>query len=140
MTLLVAAAVNWLGCWAFSVLYALWLWRLSGDAEYFGVMRWRGFFPVLAFGIVSKKSWFGRIWKKFAGHGLLGAVLLRVSKFDTQKAECVIAHELRHHEQQLALGFVFHVLYAVFHLIYGYEKNPFEVDARRAEQRPLPIA
>lgn len=41
-----------------------------------------------------------------------------------------VNHEKIHLKQQLELLILpFYILYAIFHLIYGYDKNPFEKEA-----------
>lgn len=41
-----------------------------------------------------------------------------------------INHEKIHHRQQLEMLLIFfYIFYGIFHLIYGYRKNPFEQEA-----------
>lgn len=44
-----------------------------------------------------------------------------------------LRHEYRHHQQAEAWGFLFRPAYAVCELLFGYDANPFEADARAAE-------
>ena len=43
-------------------------------------------------------------------------------------------HELRHVDQWLVFGLTLPIAYLLNLAIFGYERNPFEVDARRAER------
>ncbi|MGH7551835.1 MAG: eCIS core domain-containing protein [Longimicrobiales bacterium] len=47
--------------------------------------------------------------------------------------ERLLTHELEHVRQWRRQPFLFPVLYAWNHLRFGYESNPYEVEARRAE-------
>jgi hypothetical protein len=52
----------------------------------------------------------------------------------TQLAGRDINHEKIHHKQQLELIIIpFFLVYLVLHLIYGYKKNPFEIEAYQNE-------
>lgn len=46
----------------------------------------------------------------------------------------LLRHELAHVRQWQANPWTFPVLYAINHLRYGYHDNPYEVEARQAEQ------
>ena len=52
-----------------------------------------------------------------------------------------VRHELKHVEQYRQRGaMLFILLYLWYWLQYGYYHNPFEVEARQAEELPHPIA
>jgi len=44
------------------------------------------------------------------------------------------AHEQKHREQQARDGFLFLPKYVAFHVRFGYDRNPYEVEAREAEK------
>jgi hypothetical protein len=50
----------------------------------------------------------------------------------------LLRHELEHVKQWRAQPLLFPVRYALGHLRYGYDDNPFEVEARAAEHRAPP--
>ena len=136
---LIGFAINWVGMFAFSWAYCgILLW--AGDLRLEGWVKWRGWFPVARFRLISTKSWFARAWQNWYGHALLGCMIHRDEKgeFDNEFVEEVIVHELRHNVQQLILGLVFYLAYGVASLVAlirgknGYLDNWFEVDARAA--------
>lgn len=52
-------------------------------------------------------------------------------------AERVLRHEEKHVDQWRRFGLMgFLSRYLWYHFRYGYDRNPFEVEARRAESRP----
>lgn len=47
----------------------------------------------------------------------------------------VLKHELSHLEDDIRFGLILsRVIYCIFHVVYGYKNNPFEIKARRAEK------
>ena len=73
--LLIAIAVNWIGMYLLCSVYALWLAKVSKDTVFEGWIWWRGFVPFARWRLVSKKSWFAKLWDGFYGHGLLGHMI-----------------------------------------------------------------
>jgi hypothetical protein len=59
-----------------------------------------------------------------------------VSEEEVLKSPKWIKHENRHKEQYAEYGFFkFLVKYIYYSIRYGYEDNPFEIDARKAEEK-----
>ena len=73
---------------------------------------------------------YGRKWVRFTGHD---AIVLYPYVFFREKfpPADLIKHELVHVKQVQRLGwFKFYFLYLWYSIRYGYENNPFEVEAR----------
>ena len=134
---LIAAGINWIGCYILCSLYCLWLRFISHDVTFEGWIIWRGFFPIARWRLISKKSWFARMWDRFYGHGLLGHIIHRdePGKQDDKFVEITIVHEVRHTVQQLILGSIFYIIYGIDFLFNGYQNVWFEKDARNAAEK-----
>lgn len=133
-------AVNWGILFVASWFYVGWLWLLSGDVEFEGWMVWRNLIPVARFRLVSTKSWYARLWKKFYGMGLFLVVVHRDERGpdDDFIVERVLVHEMRHVLQFLCLGLLGWYLYLAHAVIlwitdkgHPYFDNMFERDADR---------
>ena len=87
---------------------------------------------------VNTSSRFWRWYVRDGGWGAttLGWCILFASDADVRP---LAVHERRHVAQNLVLGPAFMPVYALLWLVYGYERNPFERDARAAEGE-LPLA
>jgi len=135
--LLIGVASNWIGCYILCSIYCLWLRFISHDVTFEGWIYWRGFIPIARWRLISKKSWFAKLWDKFYGHGLFGHIIHRdePGSRDDEFVEETIVHEIRHSIQQLILGCIFFIMYAINYLITGYHKVWFEKDARDATAR-----
>ena len=53
---------------------------------------------------------------------------------DVELTTRLLRHELAHVRQWRAQPFTFPIRYVLEHLRHGYERNPFEIEARAAEQ------
>jgi len=58
-----------------------------------------------------------------------------VEKLKYAKDEALMEHEYTHVQQERELGVMFAPLYYIFHWTLGYEDNPFEIDAEKAEAK-----
>ncbi|KKM97705.1 hypothetical protein LCGC14_1165230 [marine sediment metagenome] len=129
---------NWIGSLLLTWLYVGTL-LLTKDVSFEGWIFWRGWYPIARFRLISKHSWFAKIWSKFYGHALFGAIIHRDEEgpWDDLFVVDTIVHELRHCFQQL-LGLVFYLLYGLDYVRLvamgkdGYYNNWFERDARQA--------
>jgi hypothetical protein len=73
------------------------------------------------------------VGKEYDAMSLLCFIFIADDK--SRDNEVLIRHEKIHFYQQLELLFVFQwILYGIFHLIYGYDKNPFEREAYENEK------
>jgi hypothetical protein len=53
-----------------------------------------------------------------------------------ENSQWLIRHELKHIEQMQRDGwFTFHIMYFYYLLKYGYYENPYEIEARNAENK-----
>lgn len=55
---------------------------------------------------------------------------------DENPSRETLRHEYRHAQQHGAWGFLFAPAYALCDLVFGYDENPFEEDARAYARRP----
>ena len=81
-------------------------------------------------------------WTLYFAQGEATTNAITLSKDTTyySESECVVnsdrawqRHENKHKEQWRRDGILFPFIYIYRHLKYGYENNPYEVDARNAE-------
>jgi hypothetical protein len=137
----IGIGINWLGAWAISWAYALWLWEVSCDVSFEGWIFWRGWFPIARFRLISRYSWYAKLWEKFYGMGLFGVIIHRDQPGlqDDAYVEKTIVHELRHNLHGLVLGILQWVAYGLnaavlwaFTDMDPYRDVWFETDARRA--------
>jgi hypothetical protein len=141
MILLSIFAINWIAPFILSWAYALWLWKFSHDMEFKGWIRVGGIFPVAKFRLISKKSWYAKLWQDWYGMGFMGIVLYRDEPgiYDDAFVKMTLIHEPRHCLQGYILGLLFWILYVVDLLLiyffiparHPYLDNWFERDARR---------
>ena len=133
---------NWLGSLLFTWSYVGIL-LLTKDVSFESWIFWRGWYPIARFRVISKHSWFAKIWSKFYGHALFGAILHRDEKgpWDNLFVEDTIVHELVGHcIPQLILGLTFYLFYGLDYVRLtimgkdGYYYNWFERYARRVTQ------
>jgi hypothetical protein len=137
-----AVALNWGGFYLVSWGYAAWLWRVSRDIRLEG-WGWWGPLPVARFRLISRKSWYGRLWRRFYGAALLGVMIVRDERgaHDDVFVDSTLVHEMRHVQQAAVLGALQPLLYCAHMLwLWGrrqdpYRDNWFERDARAAELR-----
>ena len=128
--LLLIVPANWLLAWALSWAYVLWLWKVSGDFKYVCTLEiCKRKIPVPVFVLVSEKSWYAQAWAKWGGMACFSIVLISTANPHVK----LLRHELQHVRQWFRWGTLFAVLYGFYHLRYGYWLNPFEVEAREAE-------
>lgn len=84
----------------------------------------------------TRRGW-SRLWsrgnRQWYGIALPFAVVLNASNRTPSDVDRALRHELHHCDQWLALGSLFPVVYWFLWVVYGYERNPLEVDARKAE-------
>lgn len=139
-----AIAANWYLFAAGSWLFVLWLWKVSGDIKFEGWVRWLFIVPVARFRLISTKSWYARLWKKFYGLSLFLMMIHRDEKgdYDDEWVEKTIVHEMRHILVFLIGGllvFIGYGLIFVFLKLFTrkdpYYDHPYEVDARRAADK-----
>ncbi len=72
-----------------------------------------------------RAGWWDRLWSRWGGNAWVPfAICVQ------DNSPRVITHELRHVAQWEALGLLFPVAYGLCWVVFGYENNPFEVDAR----------
>jgi len=73
------------------------------------------------------------VGKEYAAMSFLCFIFIAEEK--SRHNDTLIRHEKIHFHQQLELLFVFQwILYGIFHLIYGYDNNPFEREAYENEK------
>ncbi len=88
-----------------------------------------------------KSSWLGRLilGKKHRGIVLWPFVLFRDHADDVDAT--LFRHEMEHVYQVLRSGiFVFYFRYLWYHFRYGYDANPYEIEAKTAEKHLLSVA
>lgn len=113
--------------WVLPVALPVWLLYLL-PAWAFGLIRPAGRHGlVVEFNtkISTAPRWWFELWAGWAGHAMPFAIVLRISD------DNIVRHELRHTDQWLLFGPLFPVVYGALRLLYGYERNPLEADARR---------
>lgn len=98
-----ALALNWILPWLFSFLYVQVL-KLSGDIK---LSHKVGLTSVYV--LVSKESWYAKLWSDWLGTGLFMVVIYRKSSPNVDPV--VITHELEHCHQWMKYGLFFVVLY-----------------------------
>lgn len=133
--------LNWGVCIAISWLYVLWLLLISKDIKFEGWITVFRFIPVARFRLISRKSWYAKLWDKFYGFGGLFLAMIHrdePGEFDNSYVEKTIVHELRHVFQVLALGTLFWITFGIFWICiklftnkHPYIDNPYEIDARK---------
>ena len=71
--------------------------------------------------------------------GVRGVVIGRYILFsDPTPPKRIFRHELEHGYQQIREGVIkFYLKYFYYSLRYGYHLNPYEIEARKAEELPL---
>lgn len=136
--------VNWIGCFIISWLAVLWLWFVSKDIKFEGWVTWRSIIKIARFRLISKHSWYAKLWDKWYGLSLFLIIVHRdeVGDHDDMFVEQMLIHELQHIIQLLSLGCLFWIIYVV-HSAYlkvmtskdPYKYNLFEVAAVRAETK-----
>jgi hypothetical protein len=136
-----AIPLNWTMPWIISWIYVGWLWKVSGDVSFEGWIYFWKVIPVARFRLISKKSWYAKMWKQWYGFALMLVMIHRdeKGKQDDEFAEEVIVHELRHNKQCLVLGLLHWILYGldnvrlrIFTKKDAYADNWFERDAEKA--------
>jgi len=128
--------------WQLPVTILIWFFYLlpliiAREIEFVGWER-----PLIArFRIISKHSWWRRMWTDWAGCALPHAIIHRSDLSKTTTAR-TIRHEIRHCHQMFVFGPFFYPLYGlctaclwVYHTldeeVHPYFDNLFEQDARR---------
>lgn len=136
--------IYWVLPFTISMIYGLWLWKVSHDITYEGYILWRGVFPAFRFRLISQKSWYARAWARWYGCALFMLIIHKDEKgeHDDRMVEKVIVHEMRHVAQEFVLGILQWILYglhyaylAIFTDKNPYRENWFERDARAATAR-----
>jgi hypothetical protein len=108
------------------LLYVLPLWGLGWLRLYMHP----SLLGVAVFEVTPRAAgWYRRLWIGWGGCSLPLAIIVSPRRRGT-----TLAHELEHDCQWSELGPLFPVVYLVLLAIYGYERHPLEVMARRAEQ------
>jgi len=139
-----AISANWYLPLIITWIYLLWLWKVSGDIKFEGWVRWRFIVPIARFRLISTKSWYAKLWKRFYGFGLFLAIIHRDEKgiYDDAWVEKTIVHEIRHVSVALILGLLMWISYGLIFLTLkiftnkdAYRDNPYEIDARKAADR-----
>jgi len=146
--LLVVLAANWLIpgvlCWG----YVLWLWKISHDIKFMG---WKkvSFIPIAAWKLISKKSWYAKLWNAWKGTGLFMNIIYEDDPGTRDDAFVLktIIHETRHSWQWVVLGGSFVIVYfgdCGFIYLFQQNKHPYldnilERDARRAAKERVDI-
>ena len=142
--ILLCVLANWAGMILISWVYLGWLWKVSGDVKFEGWVFWRGWLPIARFRLISTKSWYAKLWNKWYGFSFGFTMIHRDVKGtrDDLWVEKTIVHEARHAFQQLALGMIQWLAYAldnlrirIFTKLDPYKDNWFECDARRAADK-----
>ena len=130
LCILIALFLNW---WAgvFFPMLMVHILEKTGDFKRVGTITYLGL-PVNVWRQVSRKSWYARKWERYFGCGLAFNIILRYDPgaVSEEVLDEGAVHELRHHWQNIILGALWFLLYGAFTVIFGYYKNPFEVDAR----------
>lgn len=140
-----AIVANWGGCLVISWIYVLWLWLISKDIKFEGWVIWRKIVPIARFRLISTKSWYAKLWKKWYGFAMMLAMIHRDEKGpeDDLAVERVIVHETHHVVAQiLPMGVLFWIVYlahswilSLFTDLNSYRNNIFEVRANAATLR-----
>ncbi len=114
------AAIVWL-------LYLLPFWGLGWHVRmpYEGGGRW----VVLFRTSLSAPRWHRGLWRKWGGHSMPFAVVLKGERAITGRYAHLLAHEFRHVDQWAVLGVLFPVVYLVLLPFFGYQNHPLERDA-----------
>lgn len=141
----VTIALLWL--WQSPVLVPVWLfyilplWLISHDFKF---VEWTG--GVALFEVQSKRSWYAKLWRDWAGCALPGAIVTR-QKLPSAVLARTLYHEFEHVVQWAIYGALFPLLYwgESFWIWllepdrHAYLDNMFEVAARRAAGQQVHI-
>lgn len=130
--------INWGFMFIVSYFVAYILSKFNGIHTY----GWYGYVGYIG---VEKNSAFSKTFRKHFPQGKnfsFGMMiyfedqwLFQPKNYDSREFKKLEAHERAHVKQQFYLGTLQWILYSIFHLVYGYKSNPFEVGARKAADR-----
>jgi hypothetical protein len=141
--------------WLLPITILVWLFYILPltlrDIEYIGQPS----FMVFHFQLISKRSWYARLWRDWLGWSGPCVIIARNpdNLFTPVKASMakIIIHETRHCYQQFVFGPLFYPAYILCSIvlwmlgkftsrkIHAYLDNPFERDARRAANQQVNI-
>ena len=140
----IGVLINWGAMVIVSWAYVGWLWKVSGDVTFEGLIYWHGWLPIGRFRLISTKSWYAKLWAGWYGFSLGFNMIHRDVRGtrDDFFVEETIVHEARHAFQQLALGVLLWVIYGLDNLRIRLftDGDPYwdcwaERDARAATER-----